>query len=109
MKPGELIKILQKLPQDTVFESGFTNPHSYRGSYYELAVEPKDFAKVSDMLKELQDVLNETLEGYKGGGFIMHEKVDVYMAFYGCTGQQTDSLILNLLTDEYKITFKEEW
>ena len=33
------------------------------------------------MLKELQDVLNETLEGYKGGGFIMHEKVDVYMAF----------------------------
>ena len=42
MKLGELIKILQKLPQDTVFESGFTNPHSYRGSYYELAVEPKE-------------------------------------------------------------------
>jgi hypothetical protein len=44
MKLGELIKILQKLPQDTVFESGFTNPHSYRGSYYELAVEPKAFS-----------------------------------------------------------------
>lgn len=109
MKLGELVKVLQKLPQETVFESGFTNPHSYRGSYYELAVEPAANIKVSDMLSELQDVLNETLEGYKGGDFVMHENIDVYVAFYGCTGRLTDSLILDLLTGEYNFTFKEEW
>lgn len=49
MKLGELIKILQKLPQDTVFESGFTNPHSYRGSYYELAKESKILVKALDV------------------------------------------------------------
>lgn len=80
-----LIDVLENCPNDAVFERGFTNPHSYRGFYCDLAVEPAEDQKVSDMLDCLYEVLDTTLEGYKGGEYVMSGDVDVYLAMYSTT------------------------
>tara|TARA_B100001105_G_C22242256_1_gene378776 strand:+ start:269 stop:544 length:276 start_codon:yes stop_codon:yes gene_type:complete len=80
-----LIEVLDTCPKDAVFERGFSNPHSYRGHYSELAVEPEEDQKVTDMLDCLWAVLDTTLEGYKGGEFLMDGSVDVYLSMYSTT------------------------
>tara|TARA_R110002012_G_scaffold185098_1_gene351687 strand:- start:1294 stop:1629 length:336 start_codon:yes stop_codon:yes gene_type:complete len=87
MSLGRLIKALESCPEGAVFKEGFSNPHSYRGDYYELAVEPTFDVTREEMLACLQSVLNTELEGYKGGEFIMHEDVDVYLAYHSYTSQ----------------------
>ena len=87
MSLGGLIKALESCPEGTVFKEGFSNPHSYRGDYYELAVEPDYDVTREGMLACLRSVLNTELTGYKGGEFLMDEDVDVYLASYSCTSR----------------------
>ena len=49
------------------------NPHSYRGYYADLAFEPtSEGITVAELLKDLREnILNQKLEGYKGGDFVM--------------------------------------
>ncbi len=50
----ELIEFLEKQNQDIVVPMGFSNPHSYRGNYIDLAFEPKENVTVREMLKDAQ-------------------------------------------------------
>ena len=52
MTLGELIKALEAAPQDAVCEAGFSDPHSFRGFYEQLAFGRRDNTKVSDMLAD---------------------------------------------------------
>jgi hypothetical protein len=63
-----------------------TCPHSYRGFYRWLAFEPCPAGPtVKDVLQEATSVLNEQLEGYKGGLFLMHQHVKVFVSHYGAS------------------------
>ena len=105
---GQFIDNLKKVPKGTIFTKGFNKPHSYRGSYYELAVQPASNIKVEDMINDLEDVLDTQLEGYKGGEFLMHYNVDVYLSHYGIA---TGSIITGYgitNTGEYILTTEQE-
>lgn len=65
------------------------NPHSYRGYYSDLALEPTPGApiKVWQLINQLSDVIDTELTGYKGGEFLMSADTPLWVAHYGCTGQ----------------------
>lgn len=92
----ELINHLKKLPTDKVVKNGFGEAMSWRGSYYELAFEPKENAKVSDMLRIAQDANGKTFDGYKGGEFTMSLISEVYIAPYGGVGEPINSANIEL-------------
>lgn len=79
----ELITTFEECPEGAVFESGFKNPHSYRGSYYELSVEPAGKCTIDELLRTLKDAHGSTYYGYKGGEFRMDGTVEVYLSYAG--------------------------
>lgn len=85
---GELIKALETCPDGAVFKEGFHDPHSYRGDYYQLGVEPKSNCTKEELLETLYEALDSTQYGWKGGEFDMHSGVDVYLAYEGCTSNK---------------------
>ncbi len=87
---SELITILEEIPVDAVFKNGFTDAHSYRGSYDNLGVEPYEDVPVIDMIITLENALSETFTGYKGGEYDMEGNEEVFLAFYGCTGSRIE-------------------
>ena len=100
----ELIVMLRHANQDAVLKNGFTYPHSYRGYYSELAFEPAEDVKVSDMLRDAEGALGKTFMGYKGGDYTMHGAVECYLATYGNTGEE---LTIRLMTYMLKDTVEE--
>lgn len=91
MTLGELIKILEKAPQDLVVPRGFRNPQSWRGDYFQLAFEPAENISVAKMLADAKSALGTHYEGYKGGDFLMDEYSEVHISDYGsgydCMGE----------------------
>lgn len=97
MELGELITALEQADARLVVPSGFTNPHSYRGYYDDLAFEPASNVTVAAMLADAQSALGATYEGYKGGEFTMNQHTDCWLAFYGCVGETIGSTLLQLM------------
>lgn len=99
---GELITALGKVDENA--EINFGNPHSYRGYYADLALEPLDKPiTVCLLIQDLNHVLDKTLEGYKGGDFLMSADTPVWIAHYGCTGKA----MLDINPIELTFTLKE--
>lgn len=74
---------------------GIINPHSYRGYYSDLAFEPVDHPTTVDEVLEAADrVLDTELDGWKGGDFLMHEGVPLWVAYEGKTGDAVMSVSL---------------
>lgn len=82
----ELIEQLEKMPPEGIIPFGFGEPMSYRGHYADLAFEPVENAKVSDMLEFAKSAMGEVFTGYKGDEFEMGEDTDCWIAKYGCSG-----------------------
>ncbi len=113
---GKLIEFLETAPEgfNVVLDYDKTisvgEPHSYRGYYSDLALEPVDdeITKVKALLVDLKGTLNITLEGYKGGDFLMDAKVPVWISSYGsCSnravvGVHQESNLVVLDTKEIK-------
>ena len=108
MTLGELIHVLKAAKQDLVCVHGFSDPHSYRGYYEQLAFEPTPNTTVAEMLTFAQDALGSTYSGYKGGEYTMGEHTDVWLACYGCTGEAITSLTLEYMLGSWFSTFEEE-
>lgn len=88
MTLGSLIDKLEKLPEDLTIE-GIHNPHSYRGYYCDLALEPTtDPVTVKELLQECRSVMGKSLMGYKGGDFVMGESTPLWVSYYGETGMK---------------------
>ena len=80
---GSLIRGLSALKPETVI-TNIHNPHSYRGSYYELAFELGNGTRTAEsLLNECLNILDTEMTGYKGGEFVMHEGVNIYISDYG--------------------------
>lgn len=96
---GELIEALEAelAKGDRRVPLGFTEPHSYRGYYEQLAFEPAANVLVSDMLADAKRALDATYPGYKGGDFTMTKWTEVWLANYGETGEALGSIFLTLL------------
>lgn len=82
---GELIDGLRQADPEAPI--GLHNPHSYRGYYSDLALEPTEAPiKVCQLINQLEEVFGTELTGYKGGEFLMSADTPVWVANYGCTG-----------------------
>lgn len=82
---GELLDGLRQAdPEGWVY---LTSPHSYRGYYSDLALEPTTTPiKVWELINQLSDVIDTELTGYKGGEFLMSADTPVWVSHYGTTG-----------------------
>lgn len=91
MTLGTLIRILKSMDQDQIVETGFGEPHSYRGYYDQVSFEPKYNVSVKEMLKHAKSAIGPEFTGYKGGEFTYNEYTDVWFAPYGTTMDQDHS------------------
>lgn len=67
---------------------GVSNPHSYRGYYSDLALEPSPPQNtVGEFWSMLSEANGATFEGYKGGDFTMDENTPLWLSPYGTTGR----------------------
>ena len=82
---GELLDGLRQAdPEGLVY---LTDPHSYRGYYSDLALEPTTTPiKVNQLIDQLEAVIDTELTGYKGGEFLMSADTPVWVSHYGTTG-----------------------
>lgn len=88
MTLGKLIEIIRPLHVDLPYKldrgGSFTEGHSYRGYYSDLAFEPTDEQHtIGQLWDDIQSFHNKTLEGYKGGDFVMHDNVPIWISNYG--------------------------
>lgn len=98
MMLNELIARLEREPPEKRVKHGFNHPHSWRGSYEELAFEPADNVTVGSMLADARRALGTTYSGWKGGEYTMHAHTECYMAKEGtCGGYSDDGISLRLL------------
>ena len=93
----ELIAVLEKADPDQVLPIGFDGPHSYRGDYAELALEPARDVSVRSMLACAKEALGRTYTGWKGGEFKMADCTDVFLAYRGFTGEGIGPLLLGYM------------
>ena len=86
MMLGELICLLEDLPQNKVVKFGFGHPHSYRGYYEDLSFSPEMNVTIGSMLEHAKSALGQTFTGYKGGEFLMGEYTECWISCYGSSG-----------------------
>lgn len=63
------------------------SPHSYRGYYSDLALDVEEQITVRELIKLCSGVVDQALEGYKGGNFVMDRDTPLWKASYGSTGR----------------------
>ena len=83
MTLGQLIELLKEQDQDKKVRYGFGNPHSWRGSYDELAFEPVENTSVGEMLSQALAAEDNIYEGWKGGEFKMTSSTTVNIEYKG--------------------------
>jgi len=98
---GQLIQILESTPQDLRVPRGFSNPHSYRGYYDELAFEPAVNVTVAEMLADAKSVHGQTFEGWKGGEYTYSDHTPVWLAMQGRTGESLGETLLSYMLGHY--------
>ncbi|MFM9616804.1 hypothetical protein ACKI14_02440 [Streptomyces turgidiscabies] len=98
MTLAELITALEAADPNRVVPHGFTNPHSYRGYYHELAFEPAANVTVSDMLEDARLALGATYQGWKGGDFTMSDTTECWLSEEGrASGDTISALLVELM------------
>lgn len=93
----ELIAALEAEDPAVALPLGFTNPHSWRGDYSQLAFEPAANVTVGAMLADARSALGATYDGWKGGEYTMGRYTDCYLAERGRTGEELGPILLTLL------------
>ena len=95
------IEILQGFDPETILSIGLSNPHSWRGSYDELAFEPVENITVKQMLEAAMEAYNSTYSGWKGGEYKMYGYTNINIDFKGVYSDSklTMKLLLNHLAD----------
>lgn len=103
----ELIKYLESKDPEKLVPIGFCDPHSYRGSYCELAFEKTEGAvSIGEMLRTAKSCIGTTFIGYKGGEYTMSEYTTVHIAEYGCCGEEIGTLLLDYMCGEIECLAK---
>lgn len=83
---GDFLDILRMADPEELIP--LANPHSYRGYYSDLALEPVDDEpiKIWQLINQLSDVIDTELTGWKGGEFLMSADTPIWVAPEGTTG-----------------------
>jgi hypothetical protein len=98
MTLAELITALEAEDPRKVVPHGFTDPHSWRGDYMDLAFEPASNVTVGAMLADARSALGAVFHGYKGGEYTMEEYTSCWLAEYGNgDGETIGPLLLKLM------------
>jgi len=102
-------RLEQEANEDKIVPMGFTDPHSYRGYYNDLGVEPAENVRVEEMLRDLKQALGTEYTAYKGGQFKMTKSSRVWIANYGTInpGQLVSSILLDYMLGDYRYEKKE--
>ena len=94
----DLITALEAADPNLVLPDGFTNPHSYRGDYMDLAFEPAANVTVAAMLADARSALGTTYQGWKGGDFEMRGDTWCWLSMEGdASGDSIGPLLLRLM------------
>jgi len=101
MNLKQLIEYLEKKDPGIVVPIGFADPHSYRGDYNCLGLEPRKNVTVGDMLVSVRDALGNVYQGWKGGEYRMGESTEVYLAMEGSSGEKIGTVLLDYMTGVY--------
>lgn len=101
----DLLSRLDDMGPDVMLD-GLGHPHSYRGYYSDLALEPlPGGVTVAKLAIEVNSVLGTELTGYKGGEFLMQKNTPVWVSHYGDCGKKliaiNDDGSLDLEEDEW--------
>lgn len=97
----EIIEYLEGIPANTPIPYKLHTPHSWRGSYYELAITyTENYSTAGEWLELLKNTVDTVHEGYKGEDFTMHNCVDVHLVTYEyeIESQPIGKMLLDLLT-----------
>lgn len=99
MTLDELIVALEAADPALVLPLGFSNPHSYRGDYMDLAFEPTANVTVGAMLADARSARGTTYQGYKGGDNTMDGWTDCWLAEEGSSAnaETIGAVLLTLL------------
>lgn len=105
---GKLIAKLENVDKEKliIFDDGDFPSEliSYRGIYRFLSITSSTSARTAgDFLRQLENVVDKELEGYKGGQYRMTESVFVFVSEYGRSSQdgvtgirESDEVILEV-------------
>ena len=107
----ETINFLQDLQCKGISEVPlFDYPHSYRGYYDDLSLNPNPKSKmpISDLITLIQSCVGQTYEGYKGGDYVMDELSEIYAAEYSCCGISLTTYIKDWLLERLLPSKSEE-
>lgn len=96
----DLIAKLETADPSKICCKGFNNPHSWRGSYDELAFEPAENVTVGEMLRDARAAIDATYSGYKGGEFTMREWTEVHVSNYGSSHDFMGEMLLDYMLGE---------
>lgn len=110
------IRLLRRFPNEcrVVLEDGRSigSVGSYRGYYFNLALEPADDDQprnVADLLKLLDDAWGADFEGYKGGTYTMTGRTDLWVSPYGeASSQMLTRIVGRVGTDLVVLKTDEE-
>jgi len=83
MLSGWIDFLEKRSASQVVLPIGLWRPHSYRGDYYELGLEPVYNIPVADALHVARWAVGKWFQGYKGDWFLMKENTDVHIAQHG--------------------------
>ena len=97
MTLGEIINKLKEYDPETQLNLGFTEPHSYRGYYEQLAFEPCKNTTIGRMLECCKKAKSGIFEGYKGGEYTYDDDTECNMAWYGCSGEVFSVYLLDYI------------
>ena len=89
MTLDDLIAALETADLTQVCPVGFTNPHSYRGYYDELAFAPASNITVGEMLTAARSARDHWFTGWKGGDFQMTGDTDCWLSLEGSASGET--------------------
>ena len=78
--------ILSLYDDELRIEEGFNRPHSYRGIYDELGVQPCTNTTVSEMKNALHAAMKYSFSGWRGGDYSYYEDTPIWLAIEGISG-----------------------
>ena len=101
MTLGEMIAQILACPHSRPLKIGLGKPHSYRGSYVNLAFELVVDTSVVAMHKSAEECIGRMFGGWKGGEFTMDKSSQVYVAWRGdCGVELTPEFLAMILAGE---------
>lgn len=101
----DLLARLDDMEPDVMLD-GLGYPHSYRGYYSDLALQPlPERVPVAQLAIEVSSVLGTELTGYKGGEYLMQKDTPVWVSHHGGCGKK-----LMAINDDGSLELaEEEW